>query len=207
VVRAKDDALPNANLWRNELLPRYEARVRENLRGKVREVGLTGADVLDSTVKSVNTKRVMQPWTPAGLELMTHEAMLKAESVIDMSALKATAAARDHLDQLRSELSSVPEPTNPFAAAMIWQKLDGTAPHERNTLISRTTDPMVVSAVLHAPSVFQLGSDDARRRMLESYNRAHRAAKVALMGDLADFVAVVDEVASGIKRELRGVLR
>jgi hypothetical protein len=203
----KDDVLPGANMWRGELLPRWESRVRENLRGKVREVGLSALDVATTSVQSVNTKLQRQVWRPDGAELLKRETIFAAEGQIDIFASRATTQARDHLGQLRNELERVPEPTNGFSAQAIWLKLDGLDPHDRNRLIANTDDPQVVSAVLHAPSVFALGSDDARRRMLASYNRAHRPQQVALANDLEAFISVVDEVTAGVKRLVRDALR
>jgi hypothetical protein len=208
-VKANDDPapVPNANLWREELGPRHEAKVRDNLRAAVHAVVHGGASVLDTTYRVVQKQLTEQAWTERGAQDKKFAARMEAEGMLDITATSATAQARDHHAQLQAELSFVPEPANGFAAWAIWQKLDAMPAADRNMLLARTDDSQIVSAVFHAPAVFDLGDDDARQRMLTNYNRRHRAQQFALADDLGTFIAVVDDIVEGMKRDLRGVLR
>lgn len=79
--------------------------------------------------------------------------------------------------------------------------------NEREMFLMRTDDPEVVAAVASAPAAFPIGSDDARKRLMENFNRAHRPDKLALANDLRAALAAVDNYRDMVLRELRKVLR
>ena len=208
-VKANDDPapVPNANLWREELGPRHEAKVRDNLRAAVHAVVHGGASVLDTTYRVVQKQLTEQAWTERGAQDKKFAARMEAEGMLDITATSATAQARDHFAQLQQELATVAEPSNGFASMVIWQKLDAMTASDRNLFLSRVDDADIVSAVMHAPSIFAFGDNDARQRMLTNYNRRHRPMQYALADDLGTFIAVVDDIVEGMKRDLSRVLR
>jgi hypothetical protein len=207
VVAAKDSKQPNSSMLREQIIPRVVADIRETMRGTAQTGMANMCDVFDTTVQSTNKKLTGQAWTPGGAEYVKNEARLEAEGMLDVILDSTTKGARDHFAQLDRELTRVPEPSNGFAAMAVWQKLDAMNASDRDHFLSRTDDPAIVSAVFHAPSVFSLGHDDARKRMLTNYNRAHRPEPFALANDCRSFIDAVEGFADTLKRELRRALR
>jgi hypothetical protein len=78
---------------------------------------------------------------------------------------------------------------------------------ERDLFLSRSDDLQVVSAVLHGLTSFPIGSDGARAKMLDTYNRRHRHDKVALRDDADAFVSEVESFVEDAARHLRDALR
>ena len=199
-------ALPSSRQWK-DTATRITEKVRENLRGTVTTV-LSGINTtFDAQVQSFDKKTRTHPYTPGGRDHLSAEMIAEGTSMMDVLKDAHTKNAREHFGQLQAELKAVPEIRDAFRAHYIWQRLDALDPRDRDQLLSRTDDPEVVSAVMHAPAAFPIGSDDARARMLTNFNKAHRPDKVALADDLETFLTAVDNYVDMVKRELRKVLR
>jgi hypothetical protein len=109
----------------------------------------------------------------------------------------------DHLSQVNEVLQHVPPPSNPMGALYVWQKPDRMKPEDVNYLLSQSSDPELLSAVWHAPSAFPIGSPDARKRLLDNFNREHRAADFQMAQSLRDRIEAVKNFRDLVMRELK----
>jgi hypothetical protein len=205
VQRAKDVTVPTLNILRTTI-DRRVSHVRESMRNDLTKTLRSIVDTGEIQIKSTHKKLREQVWSPAGAELLKNEAIAEGVGMIKLLADAATKNARDHRGQLDRELSQVPEPPNAFLAHEVRQELKALDKSDRDFFLTRTSDPQLVSAVLHGPTAFPLGSDDARARMLSNYNKTHRPDKVALRDDAHAFVFAVEDFVEDAARHLRDVL-
>jgi hypothetical protein len=138
-----------------------------------------------------------------GVKDARYAAFMEADAMIGVQVESVTRHAKDHAEQLRAELHTVPEVGNAVVAREIRDYLRTMSPAEVDHFLSQTSDPETVSAVVHGPKILALGSDTAREAMLRAYNTAHRPDKLQLLDDCETLISAVEGYADIVKRQLR----
>lgn len=188
------------------IINRYAERVRVDQRGPLTNTLNNIADIYDKTVQAADKKLKAQQWTPAGRELLMHEARAEAGAMIQLAVDAATRHHREHRHRLDAELSQVPT-INEFRASEIRGLLRAMPKGDRDHYVMQSDDPELLASVVHGPRAFPLVSEDAVKRGMDGFNRAHRPQQVALRDDTDTFVSTVEGFAEDAQRHLRDALK
>ena len=203
------EKIPTAEFFRTELLPKHAQRVPEAFRADFTRIAQSLADTHDASSRDFAAKLRTGIYQGPAREYLAATLRDEARQMFDITEKGMLSGVRDNLDALRATASKVPQNIGHEVAREIRDVLRAMKKDDRENAVALSTDPDVAAAVLNAPGGgFGINlSDNAKQRLLENYNRAHRADLLQRINDAEAVIAAVEEARRTLSASLLEILR